>query len=100
MKRIRILSLLLSCALLFTALAACGKPDHDHVPGPAATCTTPQTCTICGEVLVLATGHTPAPISDCEQPQTCSYCERQNKDQNYQYLEYSKYDFHQNLHYP
>ena len=74
MKRIRILSLLLSCALLFTALAACGKPDHDHVPGPAATCTTPQTCTICGEVLVLATGHTPAPISDCEQPQTCSVC--------------------------
>ena len=29
-----------------------------HVPGAEATCTTAQTCTICGEVLVEALGHT------------------------------------------
>ena len=28
-----------------------------HKPGPAATCTTPQTCTVCKTVLAKATGH-------------------------------------------
>ena len=28
-----------------------------HIAGPAATCTTPQTCTVCGAVLAAATGH-------------------------------------------
>ena len=28
-----------------------------HAPGAAATCTTPQVCTVCGEILTPATGH-------------------------------------------
>lgn len=31
---------------------------HEHIPGPEATNTTPQTCTECGYVLVSALGHT------------------------------------------
>lgn len=30
-----------------------------HTPGPEATCTEPQICTICGAILELPTGHTP-----------------------------------------
>lgn len=29
-----------------------------HIPGSAATCTTAQTCTVCGDVLIKALGHT------------------------------------------
>jgi len=32
-------------------------PKKDHTPGPAATCTTPQTCTVCGTQLKAALGH-------------------------------------------
>ena len=37
----------------------CGKilKSVDHVPGPAATCTDSQTCTVCTNVLVEALGH-------------------------------------------
>lgn len=34
-----------------------GDAATGHVPGPAATCTTAQTCTKCGVVLAVATGH-------------------------------------------
>ena len=30
-----------------------------HTPGPEATCTEPQICTVCGAILELPTGHTP-----------------------------------------
>ena len=33
-------------------------PATGHNPGDAATCTEPQTCTVCGEVIAPATGHT------------------------------------------
>ena len=33
-------------------------PAKGHTPGAAATCTTPQVCTVCGEVIVPAKGHT------------------------------------------
>ena len=36
---------------------ALSTPEHKHVPGDAATCTTEQICTECGEVLVEALGH-------------------------------------------
>ena len=34
-----------------------GETSHTHTPGAATTCTTAQTCTDCGEVIVAALGH-------------------------------------------
>ena len=45
-----------------------------HTPGAEATCTTPQTCTICGETLNPAKGHTPGAEATCTTPQTCTVC--------------------------
>jgi ribosomal protein S27E len=69
-RTIRKIVLLLICALLLAALTAC----HRHRPGPEATCTEPQTCTVCGEVLAEATGHTPGDEATCTEPQTCAVC--------------------------
>ncbi len=56
----------------------CGKlmeaAHQDHTAGPAATCETPQTCTVCGKELAPATGHTPGPEATCAAPQTCTVC--------------------------
>ena len=42
-------------------------PAKGHTPGAAATCTTPQVCTVCGEVIVPAKGHTEgAPVVKSE----------------------------------
>ena len=35
------------------------KDATGHTPGPEATCTEPQVCTVCGAILELPTGHTP-----------------------------------------
>lgn len=67
----KFISVLLVTVMLAAALSACG---HKHTPGAAATCTEPQTCTECGEVLVEATGHTPGPAATCAAPQTCTVC--------------------------
>lgn len=45
-----------------------------HEPGPAATCTTPQVCAKCGEILTPALGHKPGPSATCTKPQTCTVC--------------------------
>ena len=45
-----------------------------HVPGDEATCTTAQTCTVCGEELTPATGHTPGAAATCTTAQTCTVC--------------------------
>lgn len=45
---------------------------HTHTPGAAATCTTPQTCTGCGEILVEALGH--SKTGGCTTNVTCSRC--------------------------
>lgn len=50
------------------------KAATAHTPGPAATCTTPQTCTVCKAVVKPATGHTPGPAATCTTPQTCTVC--------------------------
>ena len=60
-------------ALLVTAVLI-GSQIHIHTPGPAATCTEPQVCTVCGEVLEEATGHTPGPAATCTEPQVCTVC--------------------------
>ena len=52
-----------------------------HTPGAAATCTTPQTCTVCGAVIAQATGHhynqrtvTPTCTTDGYTEYTCRDC--------------------------
>ncbi len=61
---------------------ACGDEYTDntkpaalgHSPGPAATCTTPQTCTVCETMLVPAKGHSADAEATCTTPQTCTKC--------------------------
>ena len=48
--------------------------DPSHTGGTAATCTTAQTCTVCGAELAPALGHTPGSAADCENDQTCTVC--------------------------
>ncbi len=64
-------ALLLVALMLLSLLTACG---HKHTPGAPATCTEPQVCAECGEILVEATGHTPGPAATCAAPQTCTKC--------------------------
>ena len=45
-----------------------------HIPGAEATCTTDQTCTVCGAVLVQAKGHNPGAAATCTTDQTCTVC--------------------------
>ena len=40
------------------------KDEAAHIPGPAATETTPQTCTTCGYVIQKALGHTHKPVDE------------------------------------
>ncbi len=50
------------------------KPALGHTPGAQATCTQPQTCVVCGEVLASENGHTPGEKPTCTQPQICLVC--------------------------
>ena len=50
-------------------------PVQQPNPGPAATCTTPQTCLDCDFVYVEALGHTPGSAATCTTPQTCIRCD-------------------------
>ncbi|MBE6683673.1 MAG: hypothetical protein E7595_05955 [Ruminococcaceae bacterium] len=53
------------------------NPTHVHTPGTAATCTSAQTCTTCGEVLEAAKGHTAGEwvtLDDGSKEQRCSVC--------------------------
>ena len=52
-----------------TEIAATG-----HKEGADATCTKPQTCTKCNEVLLPAFGHTPGAAATCTAAQTCKVC--------------------------
>lgn len=47
---------------------------HNHTPGVAATCTTPQVCTTCDVTLVNAYGHSAGVAATCTNPQTCTRC--------------------------
>lgn len=64
-------ALILTIAFLILAFAGC---SHEHVPGPSATCTEPQICVDCGEVLVEPFGHRAGPAATCAAPQTCEGC--------------------------
>ena len=66
------LAVFLVIMMLLSVLTACG---HKHTPGPAATCTEPQVCMECGEILVEAIGHNPGPAATCAAPQTCTRCD-------------------------
>ena len=68
MKKLTTIGSIALAAMLVVAMTACGGDDdpiHTHTPGAAATCTTAQTCTGCGEVLATALGHTPGAAADC-----------------------------------
>ncbi|MBO5221164.1 MAG: hypothetical protein J6C26_02510 [Clostridia bacterium] len=54
------------------ACTGCGdkKDATVHTPGPAATETTDQTCTVCGHVLVSAQGHTHTPSATYTSDET------------------------------
>lgn len=47
---------------------------HNHTPGAAATCTTPQVCTTCDAVIENAKGHKPGTAATCISPQKCTSC--------------------------
>ena len=59
---------------------ACGEKETmdigaiGHTPGVEATCTTPQNCTVCGDILAVASGHTPGVEATCTTPQNCTVC--------------------------
>ena len=63
-------------------LASCGDsssddpstPGHTHTPGTAATCTSEQTCTVCGTVIHAKLAHTPGAAVTCTVDQTCTVC--------------------------
>lgn len=64
-------ALIVFAILMVLCLAACG---HEHVPGPAASCTEHQICIECEEILVPATGHRQGPSATCLEPQSCENC--------------------------
>lgn len=64
----------LLCGLLALAMILPLTACHKHTPGPEATCTEPQVCTECGEVLKEALGHEPGPEATCTEAQVCLRC--------------------------
>ena len=50
-------------------------PAKGHTPGADATCTEPQNCTVCGELLSSENGHIPGLPATCTTAQTCSVCQ-------------------------
>ena len=49
-------------------------PAKGHTAGAEATCTTAQTCTVCGTELEKAKGHKPGAEATCTTAQTCTAC--------------------------
>ena len=49
-------------------------PAAGHTPGADATCTEPQNCTVCGEMMNSANGHIPGAPASCTTAQTCTVC--------------------------
>ncbi len=45
-----------------------------HTAGAEATCTVPQTCTVCGKVLKSENGHVPGAEATCTEDQICLGC--------------------------
>ena len=49
-------------------------PAAGHTPGADATCTEPQNCTVCGEIMNSANGHIPGADATCTESQNCTVC--------------------------
>ena len=49
-------------------------PAKGHTAGAEATCTTAQTCTVCGVELAAALGHTEGAAATCTTAQVCTVC--------------------------
>lgn len=55
--------------------------NSSHIHNYAsATCTTPKTCTICGETEGVPLGHTPGRVANCWQKSVCSRCQLEYGD--------------------
>ena len=56
-------------------ISPCGCCAGNHTPSEnEVDCTTAQTCTVCGEILVAALGHTAGEAATCTTAQTCTVC--------------------------
>lgn len=75
--------------LYYKSCAMCGKADTDatfavgeplpHTPGTAATCTAPQSCTVCDATIEEALGHSYDGSGICTR---CGYIQSTEKDDN------------------
>lgn len=64
------LSILLALLMLLTLLPGCGQHEHEW---QNASCTEPETCSVCGETRGEALGHRWRG-ADCTTPETCARC--------------------------
>ena len=88
MKYLRIIAVLLALVLTATVFFGCSdtKPSdvsdaksetgemHVHTPGPEATCSTPQICTVCNQILSPVRDHLAGAPATCTAPSTCQFC--------------------------
>ncbi|MBR2867878.1 MAG: phosphodiester glycosidase family protein [Clostridia bacterium] len=49
-------------------------PENGHTPGAEATCTEPQSCTVCGDIIKAENGHAPGASATCTEAQICTVC--------------------------
>ena len=68
----KIMMILVTFALV-AELSACGNPCKDGHTWKEATCTSPRTCTVCGEKEGEALGHVWTEAS-CAEPRMCTVC--------------------------
>lgn len=63
-----------NCATCGHSYKDAETPAAGHTPGDAASCSTPQKCTVCNAQIAGAKGHTPGAAATCKAPQTCVDC--------------------------
>lgn len=63
-----------TCKICGTVVDSRAIEKLEHTPGSEATCTSPQTCTVCDAVIVAAKGHVAGDAATCTTPRTCTVC--------------------------
>ncbi len=66
----RIIALITIIALAASALCSCCSHESEK----EATCTEPEVCVKCGDIITEAKGHTPDHAATCTEPSTCTVC--------------------------
>ena len=76
-----------TCTAMGYTLHSCTKCSYNykdtyvaktaHTPGPAATCTSSQGCTVCRTILQPALGHESASAATCTEAEVCIRCNRE-----------------------